>query len=503
MATRLPIVFWRHVRAVTRAAAFASVMLISLCMPSMARTISWGINGHPLNNYRGVTTAQQLDYVKDIGLTSYRVDVIDERSVPTLKTLVREAKARGIEILPVITPSTNLNAHTTDEIYQRAYDRAVAIVTPLKNDIRVWELGNEVENYAIIRACEKRDNGERYDCTWGPAGGLSPLDYYGPRWAKASAMLRGLADGVKSVDPTIRRAMGTAGWGHTGAFERMRADGLEWEISVWHMYGQDPEWAFKILAGYGKPIWVTEFNHPGGSSDGASAQADGLVRQMRRLKELAGTYNIEAAHIYELMDEPYWAPSYEAVMGLVTLERSGPNRWHAGKPKAAYLAAQTFLAGNDLLAAAPAGLTEYTAAKRDCQLPQTHAGDRSVETRIVYAYCLVLGRNPDGGGLHSWVTKLQQPTPTTEMLEAMIVSSEFVARYQSDRMSNREFVALLYRLLLMREPDGGGLAEYQLLLDDNRRDRLDTARALLKSYEFSVRHPVLAVSLQPTSPSSQ
>ena len=128
-------------------------------------------------------------------------------------------------------------------------------------EVRVWELGNELENYAIIRPCEMRMDGTKYPCEWGPAEGSGPLHYYGPRWEKVSAALKGMSDGMIAVDPTIRKAMGTAGWGHTGAFELMQRDGIQWDISVWHLYGDDPEWAFKVLKGYGHPIWVTEFNN--------------------------------------------------------------------------------------------------------------------------------------------------------------------------------------------------------------------------------------------------
>src|SRR5262249_32115031 len=115
-------------------------------------------------------------------------------------------------VLPVITPG-NLDERTPQELYKHAFDLAVALTSRFKNDVRVWELGNEMENYAIIKPCEKRDDGTQYPCEWGPASGRDTLDYYGPRWAKVSAVLKGLSDGVISVDPTIRKAMGTAGWG--------------------------------------------------------------------------------------------------------------------------------------------------------------------------------------------------------------------------------------------------------------------------------------------------
>ena len=64
---------------------------------------------------------------------------------------------------------------------------------------------------------------------------------------------------------------------------------------------------------------------------------------MRDFEAKAETYNIEAAFIYELMDETYWAPNFESVMGLVRLERNGKS-WRAGEPKAAYGVAKEIVA---------------------------------------------------------------------------------------------------------------------------------------------------------------
>ena len=237
---------------------------MALTAPSKADLL-WGVNGHPFTAYPGITFEEQLGYLKELGLKSYRVNISRADTVPALRRLVETAKPHGIEILPVLTPGFDLAKASTGDLHAAAYRFSATLVSHFKNDIRVWELGNEMENFAIIRACEMRDNGVQYNCAWGPGGGVGPLDYYGPRWAKVSAVLKGLSEGVLSVDPTIRKAIGTAGWGHLGAFERMQQDGIQWDISVWHMYGQDPGRAFKTLSGYKRPIWVTEFNHPFGS----------------------------------------------------------------------------------------------------------------------------------------------------------------------------------------------------------------------------------------------
>jgi hypothetical protein len=87
---------------------------------------------------------------------------------------------------------------------------------------------------------------------------------------------------------------------------------------------------------------VTELNHPEGSTKSAEDQAAGLKRAIERLRVLAPLYRVEAAHIYELLDEPYWAPSYEANMGLVTVEKDGES-WKPGAPKPAYEAVKAAL----------------------------------------------------------------------------------------------------------------------------------------------------------------
>jgi hypothetical protein len=332
-----------------RDSAFALLTWLALffaaAVPAQADLV-WGANGHPFSAYRGVTIEQQLDYLADLGLKSYRVDVGNVKAAGKLAKLIAAAKPRGIEVLPVLIPGLDLDKETPTGLYREAFNFAVALVSRFKDDVRVWELGNEMENYAIIRPCEMRDNGVQYNCDWGPAGGVGELDYFGPRRKKVSAVLKGLSDGTISVDPTNRKAVGTAGWGHVGAFERMQKDGIQWDISVYHLYGKDPEWAFKAIANYKRPIWVTEFNEPEGSRENEQKQAEGLRFQMTLLRKLFATYKVETAHIYELMDETYWAPSFEAVMGLVRLDSNGRGGWRPGSPKPSYFAVRDLIRGN-------------------------------------------------------------------------------------------------------------------------------------------------------------
>jgi hypothetical protein len=458
----------------------ASFWLASFAQPAHADLV-WGANGHPFTAYGGVPVEQQLGFLQDLGLKSYRVNISELRASRALEQLLDKAKPLGIEILPVLTPSLDLDKLSSEELRRGAHDFAFALVSRFKDRIKAWELGNELEVYAIIRPCEMQDDGKQYNCDWGPAGGNGVLDYYGPRWAKASAVLKGLSEGTIAADRTAKKAMGTAGWGHTGAFERMRRDGIKWDISVWHMYGEDPEWAFKLLAGYGQPIWVTEMNHPRGSEPGERQQANGLRRWMERLAELAPRYKVEAVHLYELLDETYWAPDMEAVMGLVRLERSADGGWQPGAPKPAYDAARAMLRGEE----------RWPSVRRDCALERMIESRPPAEGHIAYLYCLLLSRQADGGGLQEWTAQRRDGASVAAILQRMAGSEEFATRYRAPFLSDDRYIALVYRLLLSRDPDGQGRADYGAALREGHISRIGLIGAIAGSDEFRDRHKLL------------
>ena len=454
--------------------------------------ILWGVNGHPLASYPGVSIEAQLDLVRDLGLRSYRVDISDITHIAGLRAVVQAAQARGITVLPVVTPKFDLDKESTESLEKMAYGLAFALVSSFKGQIPVWELGNELENYAIIQPCEMQDDGKQYNCSFGPAGGRGPLEYFGPRWAKVSAVLKGLTQGAHAADPSVRRAVGTAGWGHLGAFERMKADGIEWEITVWHMYGQNPEWAFKELVKYQRPIWVTEFNHPEGSKEGEEEQAQGLMRAMSQLIDLRETYAVEAAHVYELLDEPYWK-GFEAHMGLVELKKDGEGKWTLGESKPAYAAVKGLLKGDETTPA------DEVAFLRRCALQPAEAGGAlPAQTVITYAYCLALGHDPDGAGLNSWSTHLEKGMPVEKIVANMMQSDESSQLYGLPRLSTRRYVVLMHRLLLDAEPEERVLAQTAAELDGGK-PRADVLADLIGSKTFKERHPALFAKLGPVA----
>ena len=58
------------------------------------KDIVWGANGHPLISYPGVAIEEQLDALRDLGMTSYRVDITDITHIGELREIVAKARAR-------------------------------------------------------------------------------------------------------------------------------------------------------------------------------------------------------------------------------------------------------------------------------------------------------------------------------------------------------------------------------------------------------------------------
>jgi hypothetical protein len=321
----------------------AALLALTLPLPAAAQSqnaarpwlnepMIWGVNGHPFTAYPGIDWDDQLDDVLSLGLTHYRINTRPDGSVPYLDRLLPMAQARGVTLMPLLQPEIDWERDTPEELYRRSYDLGRGMAERYRGRVKVWSLGNEMEAHAIIQPCEMRDDGTQYPCEWGPAGGVGPLEYVGARWAKVSAVLRGLSEGVAAGDPQALRAIGTAGWGHLGAFERMRADGITWDITTWHDYEGVSEEFLRVLASYGKPIWITEFNAglDTMSADERSTMVRERVAYYRAMRE---HYPIAAVFVYELYDEPYWGDNFEARQGLIGLDAIIDGRWRIGAEK--------------------------------------------------------------------------------------------------------------------------------------------------------------------------
>ena len=77
------------------------------------------------------------------------------------------------------------------------------------------------------------------------------------------------------------------------------------------------------------------------------------------------------------------------------------------------------------------------------------------------------------------------------MLLDVLSSEEVRDRFLPSKMSNREFVIMLYRMLLRREPDNDGLMSYVSQLERGALSRVNLQQEIISSNEFHSRNAIL------------
>ncbi len=233
--------------------------------------------------------------------------------------ILAAAERAGVELLPVLFPPAPTE-NTEQAWYEAARRYGEECARRYRGRIRYFELSNELD----CRCMTKWPNG-------GDRDGAAMSDYDEAKYAPIRGLLRGLAEGVRAGDPECLRLVDTAGWLHFGFVDLLVRDGVPFDILAWHWYSEMRDLAARIesysgtyvvldkLAGYGKPVWVTE----GNARDGAlgrteDEQTEYLTSTLRRLRD---TGKVDAYVVYELFDEPYLLSSGgEAYCGIVHCE---------------------------------------------------------------------------------------------------------------------------------------------------------------------------------------
>ena len=254
---------------------------------------TWGVNVHN-RAWNLLSTAQELDLAKTIGLTSLRIDIYDASPdwINWLSSLVSEASSKGISIMPVIVPNQSV---CRDEATAYAWGQQVGSALATAFPHLTWQAGNELDEFAIKSGTT----------------GQSASDYDQGRYSIAMGAIKGLEDGIHQADPTAHVAVGITGI-HYAFLQRLARDGVSWDITGETYYighgdtqiPQELDGVLSQLAQFNRPILVTEFNQFEGSLLSPTEEANTLVAMMSTMKNLAAKYNIIGAYIYELVDEP-------------------------------------------------------------------------------------------------------------------------------------------------------------------------------------------------------
>jgi uncharacterized protein (DUF1800 family) len=103
---------------------------------------------------------------------------------------------------------------------------------------------------------------------------------------------------------------------------------------------------------------------------------------------------------------------------------------------------------------------------------------------IARLYIAYFDRAPDYAGLAYWMYAYRTGTPLADVSEAFAQSPEFVQQYGP--RTNAEFVQLVYRNVLGRQPDASGYTYWLAELDSGRRTRGSVMAGFSESLEFGM-----------------
>lgn len=272
-------------------------------LPADAQTpMAWGVNIH--KSYANLNQAGVLALASSLGLKSIRVDVYDgsAATVSYLTGLIAAAAPHGIGVVSVLVPNAAAS-NTETNAYNWGYAAARKLAAAFPQ--MTWEAGNELDQFCGI-----------------PGNTGESVSHFDPaKYALCRGAIKGMRAGFKSKS-SQPVGVGIAGRSF-GFLDLLQRDGVAWDITTWHIYTNTDTSAADItagadmyltrLAGYGKPIAITEFNQQDGHLSTQSPQT--LLDMMSAIQSLAASKNVIAAYIYELLDEPHLAGG-EATYGL-------------------------------------------------------------------------------------------------------------------------------------------------------------------------------------------
>ncbi|WP_118181109.1 glycosyl hydrolase [Paraburkholderia phosphatilytica] len=275
----------------------------------------YGINGHMAwtsGIYKTMTAAQQVAILQDLGVTNYRADVADAGMAQTVANALNGAfKGSGISILPCINPMNWDQTSSESTSYAYGYQLAQSIAQVLKGLVSYIECGNELDANGVEST----------------GAGNSPADYNPAYWPAFRGVLRGMIDGVKSVDSTIKcginvgipldyTALQMLWNGQTpngSATPDSGATPLQWDITMFHWYetsgdivragSQGLTNVLQILQqSFNLPIWLTEWGYA--LTDSSAQQTSYVTSKLNEYYSLRDTYNLQSVMMYELIDMP-------------------------------------------------------------------------------------------------------------------------------------------------------------------------------------------------------
>lgn len=294
---------------------------------------NWGANIHPITNptiYPPSNYPAMFAAMRARGINHVRVDVplqpwTDATIVGSLTGLVTQAAAYGISVEPVLmlpfaagdrTDNGKYPAGDHHALYLQGYNRVMAFIPYFRNNVRDWELGNEIFLLNTVNGVP----------LYGKGSTLS--EFNTPVMADWAYLLKGMSDAITDINAqygtAMRRVLGT---GNTmfGFIAYMKAMGVKVDVLGYHYYGyngDDPTNIlylyspgymniFQSMASFGVPVHVNEMNCAEIYQSGYAASSSNAyyLNCLYSLNSMLNSFsgqklaNIENIDAYEFLDE--------------------------------------------------------------------------------------------------------------------------------------------------------------------------------------------------------
>jgi hypothetical protein len=271
----------------------------------------FGMNGHWDYTY---TPAQIVSMLKAMGCKSYRVGCSDDpQQIAAVAKLAVAFQSAGMTLLVLINQGmTDANGNVLSGegvAYNQAYMVGSTVANALKQyGVTMYECGNELtrQNSTILNFTE---------------AGTKAVDFNNANWPAMRGVMRGMIDGVKSVQPGAKCGINfcVADVGAADAlWEGMQPDGsrgypkVRWDITTWHNYevygdifdigtdGAGPGFDLPTYckARYGVPFMITEWNT--GPEQTQAYRANYITTQLGEFYAARKTHNIQSVMYYVL-----------------------------------------------------------------------------------------------------------------------------------------------------------------------------------------------------------
>ena len=271
----------------------------------------YGVNGH--YDYR-YTPAQIVAIMKSSGCTTYRVGCTDNPvQLNAVVKLAQAFQSAGLTLFVLINQGiydSNRALLANESVaYNRGKACAAAVATALAPyGVTMYECGNELT----------RENDIILDFT---NAGTKAVDFSNTNWPVMRGVMRGMIDGVKSVQPAAKCGINfcVADIGAADAlWDGMQPDGsggypkVRWDMTTWHNYevygdifnigtdGAGPGFDLPTYckARYGVPFLITEWNT--GPESSQAYRATYISTQFANFFKARKTKNVQSVMYYVL-----------------------------------------------------------------------------------------------------------------------------------------------------------------------------------------------------------